>query len=445
MLSPVLLLAALLGTAQVSPLMNAMPIQVAESWNVDVGPGTVVIDGAELALVDPVRLVVTAPESVSVNGEEYILPLFDPKAGGWRKGSRLKPLIAQECSATGLLQPETVVVRPAAGGDPYVLGTDYDMDGLWATVGRLEEGAIGADETVLIDYTYGPARLDSIVVNGQGQVRLINGTAGQGFDSPPAGQSDEHRIATVWNPGNLEGLTDENLFAIEMTATEPTPPEYSVAEKLLSKTLAKLEAGEPVLIVAWGDSVSAGGGVGSNTDAWYQNAFHTRLQARYPKSEITLITAAWPGRGSRNYIESPAGSEHDFQRDVLDRKPDLVTLEWVNDAYLKDDALMAHYTMILERLQGAGAEALLLTPHLVRPDWMGVSTLKFDADPRPYVQGLHRFAEAKSVALADGAQRWCNLWRQGIPYPTLLANAINHPDVRGHALLADALLAVFPE
>ena len=297
---------------------------------------------------------------------------------------------------------------------------------------------------VNIDYSYGPARLDSIFINGAGQVRLALGNPGLGVDFPPEGNADEYRIGTVWNPGNLEVLIEENLFPIEI-GTSPEADSSDMAERLLPKTLAKLRNGEAVTIVAWGDSVSNGGGVGGNTDAWYQNVFHKRLQARFPKADITLHTAAWPGRGSRNYLESPAGSQYDFERDVIERKPDLVTLEWVNDAYLKDDVLMAHYTMILERLQGGGAEALLLTPHLVRPDWMGVSTLKFDEDPRPYVQGLYRFSKEKNVALADGAQRWCNLWRQGIPYTSLLANAINHPDARGHALLADALLAVFPE
>src|SRR5690606_14883356 len=119
------------------------------------------------------RLIVSPPEPVVVTGEQHVLPVFNPKAGGWMKGAKLRDLIAQECTATGLLQPQTVVVRPAAGGTPYVLGTDYDLDDLWATVGRLEGGAIGPEETVHIDYTYGPARLDSIVANNHGQVRLV--------------------------------------------------------------------------------------------------------------------------------------------------------------------------------------------------------------------------------------------------------------------------------
>ena len=69
---------------------------------------------------------------------------------------------------------------------------------------------------------------------------------------------------------------------------------------------------------------------------------------------------------------------------------------------------------------------------------------EIDHDPRPYVRGLRLFAENNRVALADASLLWGRLWRQGVPYSTLLVNAINHPDERGMALFADALMALFP-
>jgi hypothetical protein len=41
--------------------------------------------------------------------------------------------------------------------------------------------------------------------------------------------------------------------------------------------------------------------------------------------------------------------------------------------------------------------------------------------------------------------RWGRLWRQGIPYRTLLLNGINHPDIRGMQLFADSLMWLFPQ
>ena len=397
MLSPLLLVVSSLSIPGAPALENALPLHTPGGWCVDVGPGTVTIGGEQISLADPARLVVPEPGEMVVRNEEHTLPVFNPNAGGWRKGVRLRALVTQECSATGLLHPASVTVKRTSDGTPYTLGKDYAMDGLWATVGRLEEGAIAEGEAVHIDYTYSPARLDGVLLNAAGQVRLAVGTPGLGVELPPVAGPGEHYVGSIWIHGRISGLTDENLFPVDFSVAEAAPPEYYAAEQFLPKTLAKLEAGEKVKIVAWGDSVSAGGGVGGDKDAWYQHQFLDRLKARYPKADISLITAAWPGRGSRNYLEAPAGGEYDFEHDVLGPKPDLVTCEWVNDAYLKDEALVMHYTRILEKLQGAGAEVVLLTPHLVRPDWMGVDTLKFDDDPRPYVQGLRRFAAKRTT------------------------------------------------
>jgi hypothetical protein len=76
---------------------------------------------------------------------------------------------------------------------------------------------------------------------------------------------------------------------------------------------------------------------------------------------------------------------------------------------------------------------------------MGVTTLKFDQDPRPYVKYLRNFAEHNHIAVADASRSWVKLWRQGIPYITLLMNSINHPDERGHQIFAEALINLFPE
>ena len=143
-------------------------------------------------------------------------------------------------------------------------------------------------------------------------------------------------------------------------------------------------------------------------------------------------------------MKSPRGSEHDYVRDVLEPKPDLVVIEFVNDAYLDEAGVAEHYGRILADVRGAGAEVILLTPHLVRPDWMGMDTLKVKEDPRGYVRGLKAFGAANDVAVADASALYCNLWRQGLPYMTLMANAINHPDARGHKLFADALMGLFP-
>ena len=124
-------------------------------------------------------------------------------------------------------------------------------------------------------------------------------------------------------------------------------------------------------------------------------------------------------------------------------KPDLIVSEFVNDAWLSVKEVEARYGKLLADFTAIGAEWIILTPHYVRPDWMELTRERdIDADPRPYVAGLRRFAARHNVALADASLRWGRLWRQGLPYTTLLLNAINHPDHRGMQLFADSLLAL---
>jgi hypothetical protein len=59
------------------------------------------------------------------------------------------------------------------------------------------------------------------------------------------------------------------------------------------------------------------------------------------------------------------------------------------------------------------------------------------------VFALRDYAAKHNLALADASARWEHLWREGLPYVTLLRNGINHPDDRGHAMFADELMKCF--
>jgi lysophospholipase L1-like esterase len=432
-------LAATFAVAQGGP---SMPIRVTGPWSVAVGPGVVHLTGRAIVLAAEVAFDVPPSPVIEVTGETFAqLPLFNPNAGPWARGAKPSKLITEECTATGCLLPESFVIR-SADGATYVLDQDYTLDGFWANFGRIEGGTIPADQPVLVDYRYSPHRLDSIVANERGAARLIVGEPNVGDMLPPTPAEGEVAIANLWVPGRAEQLTEENLFPIEALpplAVEPT------AGRLLPKTLAKLRAGEEVKIVAWGDSVTCGGGVGADQSLWYQYRFQKRLQERFPRAKVTMVTAGWGGQSSGGYMAAPPGGTYDFKREVLDSKPDLVTIEFVNDAGLNEEQTQTHYATIMEHMRSVPAEVILITPHLVRPDWLGVTTLKFDDDPRPYVKGLRRFARENDVALADASALWCRLYRQGIPYVTLEANSINHPDVRGMDLFVEALMGVFPE
>jgi hypothetical protein len=171
-----------------------------------------------------------------------------------------------------------------------------------------------------------------------------------------------------------------------------------------------------------------------------------RLKARYPQSKIELVTEAWGGRNTGSYLAEPPGSEHNYREKVLAARPHLIVSEFVNDAGMAPADVDRQYGRLLADFRGIGAEWIILTPHYVMPEWMGPGFVErgqrdIDDDPRPYVAGLKAFVAAhpEHVALADAARRYGRLWRQGIPYLTLMENNINHPNVAGHQIFADAL------
>jgi len=425
-----------------------MTVRIVGPWKIAVGPGTVSPDGGiARRLAAEAVFDVSPPERIAVRAEKYdALPEFNENTAGWVKGARPAKIITQECTATGALVPESLRVRSASDekAPPFVLDKDYRLDPLWGAFGRVPGGAIGENTPVSVDYDYFPERLDCVALDTAGHARLVSGTPAMGAVLPPTLGPGETALAYLFVRGGMTGLDNESVFPVQLSAPA-APATAHVAEKSLPKTLAKLRAGEKVVIVAFGDSVTCGGGVDGHPELFYQNRFAAELQKRFPKAKIELRTAGWGGASSKRYMDAPRGGEHDYLRDVLEPRPDLVTIEFVNDAYLDEAGVAQHYGKILADVRGVGAEMIFITPHLVRPDWLKSDTLKVDTDPRAYVRGLLQLAERENVAVADASKEWCALWRRGLPYVTLLANSINHPDERGHAIFANALMALFPE
>jgi hypothetical protein len=164
-LASILLLNGVCTAASPPVLENAMPVRVTGAWTVEIGPGAVTVGGVEDRIGSAVSLEIAAPEIIQVRDECHpALPLFNKNAGGWMRGAKLSRLIAEECTSTGLLFPETVRLKPAPGGaSPFTLDKDYILDGFWANFGRAPESSIAARQSVFVDYNYSPSRIDSIL------------------------------------------------------------------------------------------------------------------------------------------------------------------------------------------------------------------------------------------------------------------------------------------
>lgn len=392
---------------------------------------------------------VTPPQPITVSSERFdSLPIFNPKTGGWLKGVRLAVLKAQETTTPYLLDPASLVLRAAAdlNSAAFTKGEDYDADLTWGTVGRLSSGRITEGQPVYASYRYAPLRLDAVVLTRGGEIVLRPGEPCAAAPAPPGIGEGEQHLGNIWIPGRLAKLGPNNLFPIlenafpESSKTQPAP-----AERLLPKTLRKLRSGERLRLLAWGDSVTVGSYLPDPSRERWQEQFERRLRERFSKSNIELLTEAWGGRNTGSYLAEPPGSEHNYRNKILGAKPDLIVSEFVNDAGLNPAQVEERYSKLLADFQGIGAEWIILTPHYVRRDWMNLTRERdIDEDQRPYVAGLRQFATQHNVALADAARRYGRLWRQGLPYSTLLLNSINHPDARGMKIFADALMELSP-
>lgn len=395
------------------------------------------IPGSEVQILH-----VAPPLMVHVKAEKYAsLPVFNPKVGGWLRGVQLQGVKAQETTSPNLLDPASFELR--AGPEPnaalFTSGVDYELEAGWGTVGRLASGGIKPDQPVFASYRHAQMRLDSVVRTGNGQIVLRQGEPRAAAPSLPILKTGDQHLGNIYLPGFIAKLESDHLFPILESSYPATAANRAPTIERLMK---KLNTNQPLRILAWGDSVTDGSYV-KPIERW-QEQFVARLRERFPKSRIELITQAWGGRNTGTYLAEPPGSPHNYRETVLAMKPDLVISEFVNDAGLDTAQVEERYAKLLADFKAIGAEWIILSPHYVRPDWMKLTREReIDDDPRPYVKGLRAFAATHDVALADASLRYGRLWRQGIPYNTLMLNAINHPDVRGMRIFADALLALF--
>jgi lysophospholipase L1-like esterase len=102
------------------------------------------------------------------------------------------------------------------------------------------------------------------------------------------------------------------VFEIGKPFDEPNDSEMQRRAGYVPKTLAKLRGGEPVTIVTWGDSVTAGGDV-SSPEKMFAQLFPARLRERFPKSKITHVNAGHRrdehGRSAAGVAGGSAGAQ----------------------------------------------------------------------------------------------------------------------------------------
>ncbi len=357
----------------------------------------------------------------------------------WLGGTRLLDLAGRPL-LPGALAGGSIEVRAASGaavgpGRSFLRGRDWVGDDVWGAISRLPGGALGEGAAVEVSYRYGLTRIDSIAIDGRGEAVLLEGTPHTFSARPPAAEGTLARLFNVWLPYHHVLLDPDLIYPVGAPAVGPFAAEAERGSRAVARSLGRLRAGEGIRLLFWGDSVTAGGDASSPAKT-FPARVGAGLEGRFPGSKVEVLNAGVGGSSSPGRLAR-------FEDEVLARKPDLVVVEFVNDMGLPVERMKETLGEAIDRLRGAGAEVILATPHFTLPAFMGRASWR-GPDPRPGVQAIRDLAAAKGVGLADVARAWERLEAEGVPYLTLLANGINHPDDDGHAIYAGEVLRLFP-
>ncbi|MCF7818807.1 MAG: hypothetical protein K9M54_13100 [Kiritimatiellales bacterium] len=318
--------------------------------------------------------------------------------------------------------------------------TDYLVEPDYTTIALLPGTSADKEKPVVLNYRYSLKRLDSLVRGPDGKEYIKKGVSRLANPEPPELAEGEVRIENVYIDSNQKG-PEARIFLV---TDEPIVTETTAGK--IPRTLKKLKSGNLVKIVFWGDSVTVGGDA-SFEELRFANVAQRLINEKFPKAEISYDVIAVGGSGSVHWLfpeitqHATAQDQCDFSR-VINAQPDLVIIEFVNDDYLSGAQFYKQYNRILAEMKKLDAEVIFVAPHLTWPGKLGISDV-CDPDPRPYTKLLKQFAADNSCGLADASGRWSQTWKQGIPYPTYLKNGINHPDDRGHDMMASEIIRCF--
>ncbi len=193
----------------------------------------------------------------------------------------------------------------------------------------------------------------------------------------------------------------------------------------LERTPQKLRSSQSVKIVCLGDSVT---GVYYHTGGRraYPEMIPPAIEAVYPRAKVVSVNAGVSGNTTADGLKR-------LQKDVLDHKPDLVTVMFgLNDMVRVPMAdFRANLGRIIERCRGSEAEVLLCTPNSV-----------IDTAGRPrarlvqYCDAIKEVAWSHQVPVCDvHAAYEAVRARDPLAWRLLFSDEI-HPNMDGHRLNA---------
>ena len=212
------------------------------------------------------------------------------------------------------------------------------------------------------------------------------------------------------------------LLAILVSATaavdaaeEYKPDPNYAPRRNLSRFFAKIQAGQPVVVMGIGGSVTEGHSWAAMSAEW--------LQKQYPGKSITYVDGAYGGT-------PPWQTVFRLRRDILPHKPDLVFIEYAVNSYLDNPRNWLAEDGIVQQL--------LRQPQQPEIVFVYVGNDKGDRDLEK-VQPVARHYGFLEVDVRTHLQK--KIDAAEFTWKDIAGDAI-HPNQRGHAIYAEAVTAL---
>lgn len=282
-------------------------------------------------------------------------------------------------------------------------------------------------ETVSVRSTYQPGKdtleyqegRDFILDYAAGTLRRAPGSRMPDFRTNMLfGQAEfDHTKFPGFGNGAFFGFVD---YSFTPSAPWPVQPAQT---QFLKATQARLKGGQPVKIVAFGDSITAGGDA-SQPPLIFWRRWADDLQRRYPQSRITAVNGATGGDSTVQGLQR-------LQTKVLEEKPDLVLIGFgMNDHNVGGvpiPSFEANLKEMIARIRAeTSAEVVLFSAFPPNPRWKFGTHRMGD-----YAAATARVARENACACAEVFENWQAIASRKKP-EDLLANNINHPNDFGH-------------
>ncbi len=206
------------------------------------------------------------------------------------------------------------------------------------------------------------------------------------------------------------------------------------------KTMAKLENGEPLNVLFYGDSITVGAnssgfiGYGPNAES-YPEMVRSYLKARYPSAQINYKNTAVGGTdsywgasksgGAAGGIE--AGEGDHFAVRVLNNHPDLLFIAFgMNDGGYTGEAYKENIRTMIDRAreQNPDVEIMLVSGMIANPD-----TYFYNKDYESYQTALIELSEEyDNIGVANVLDCVRSVYAMGKRFCDCTGNNVNHPN-----------------